>query len=106
MSDFFSVDRDVAGFGGTLVRATDEALLEHDVRYWSGPRSLRLWLPKAGAGFAQRDGSAHLAAGGTLRSLRETLERTLDDEIEGGVGRARRTGLAPTEEASVLAALR
>ena len=42
---------------------------------------------------------------GPLRPLGETLARVRDDERERGVDRERRSGLTPTEERGVLAAL-
>ena len=89
-------------FRGELVSVDDAALLASGVQYWAGPRSLPLWLPLSDAAFAQRDGSVYLASGGTLRPLRETLARTLEDEIARGVDRPRRSGLTPDEESVVL----
>ncbi|MDL9977808.1 NAD-dependent epimerase/dehydratase family protein [Microbacterium sp. ASV49] len=94
----------VTGFEGELVHLDDDRLLECGVNYWSGPRSLPLWIPAEDVGFAQRDGSAFLASGGTLRPLDETLQHTLDDEIARGVDRPRRAGLTAAEESEVLAA--
>jgi len=102
MSAFFEAAREVTGFHDDLVAVSDEVLLEHDVRYWAGPRSLPLWLPIADAGFAQRSGDAFLVSGGALRPLRETLTRTLEDEIERGLDRPRGSGLTAAEEAAVL----
>jgi len=73
------------------------------VRYWSGPRSLPLWLPAEWSGFAQRNGAAYLASGGTLSPLPETLRRTVDDERRRGLDRARLSGLTLAEEAAILA---
>ncbi|MDG6104785.1 NAD-dependent epimerase/dehydratase family protein [Dactylosporangium aurantiacum] len=69
-----------AGFGGdgTLTWVPQDFLTEHDVRPWSGPRSLPLWLPLPEfAGFLTRDTSAALAAGLRTRPLRETAADTL-----------------------------
>lgn len=103
MSDFFEMACEAAGFEGELVSMDDDALLAHEVKYWSGPRSLPLWLPADWRGFAQRDGSAYLAAGGTLSPLPETLRRTTDDERRRGLDRSRRAGLTLAEEAAILA---
>lgn len=102
-ADFLTLVRDVASVDVETVPVDDATLLAHDVRYWAGPRSLPLWVPAADAGFGQRDGSAYLAAGGTLRPLRETIERTLADEVARGVERPRRSGLTVDEERDVLA---
>ena len=80
-------------------------MYKRQVQYWSGPRSLPLWIPAQDVGFAQRSGSAFRAAGGTLRPLHTTLQRTLDDEIARSVDRPRRAGLTPAEEAEVLSSL-
>jgi 2'-hydroxyisoflavone reductase len=105
MEAFLAAAARAAGFEGALVAASDEELLAHDVRYWAGPRALPLWLPAANSGFAQRDGSAFLAAGGSVRPLDETLALVLADERGRGVARSRRSGLTAAEEADVLAAL-
>lgn len=103
LEDFFTEARSVTGFDGEVVEADDPWLLQHDVRYWAGERSLPLWIPVEDAGFARRSNAAYLAAGGTVRPLADTLRRTLDDEIGRGVDRERRSGLAEAEEAAVLA---
>lgn len=105
MADFFDMACAVTGFDGELVAVDDDALLAQDVRYWSGPRSLPLWLPATDLGFMQRDGAAFLASGGSLRPLRDTLARSLEDEIRRGPGRARRSGMTPAEEEAVLRAV-
>src|SRR6266567_6363368 len=57
----------------------DRAFLEsHDIRRWSGPRSLPLWLPLPDyAGFATRDTSPARDSGLTVRTLSETARDTL-----------------------------
>lgn len=101
---FLADVRAVTATRSELVPVDDTTLLAHGVRYWAGPRSLPLWLPAADAGFALRDGSAYLAAGGTLRPLRDTITRVLADEVARDVDRPRRSGLTPDEEQAVLAA--
>jgi nucleoside-diphosphate-sugar epimerase len=103
MDEFFAAVRAATGFDGELVVADDAWLLDHDVRYWAGPRSLPLWLPADATGFARRDGAAYLAAGGTVRPLEDTVARTLADEVARGAGRRRRAGLDPDDEAALLA---
>jgi hypothetical protein len=56
-------------------------------------------------GFMTRSNAAYLAAGGRLRSLRDTLERTLADERARGLDRERRAGLSRTDELELIAAL-
>jgi nucleoside-diphosphate-sugar epimerase len=81
----------------------DRAFLEeHDIRRWSGPRSLPLWLPLPDyAGFATRDTSPARAAGLTVRPLAETARDTLAwAQAAGG----RVTGLTVDEERAALEA--
>ena len=105
MADFFAAVAAVTGFSGRLVQADDEWLLDHDVHYWMGPRSLPLWLPATEVGFATRANEAFLAAGGSLRPLPETIARALGDERRLGDDRDRRSGLTPDDEAGVMAEL-
>ena len=102
MDAFFHDACAAASFDGELITVDDEILLAHDVAYWAGPRSLPLWIPAADSGFARRDGSRFLTTGGTVRPLRETVVRTLDDEITRGINRTRRSGLTAAEESVVL----
>lgn len=95
----------IAGFTGETIEAPEDWLIERDVSYWSGPRSLPLWLPAADVGFAQRSNSRFLEADGHLRSLTETLEATLAFERERGLGRSRKAGLTRDEELALLGEL-
>ncbi|WP_209559333.1 NAD-dependent epimerase/dehydratase family protein [Frigoribacterium sp. PvP032] len=94
--------RVAAGTDPELVPVDDAWLLERDVRWWAGPRSLPLWLPLEASGFARRSTAAFRAAGGTTRPLAETTARVRDDELARGVDRPRRAGLSPDEEAALL----
>src|SRR5256885_5256509 len=79
----------------------DRAFLEsHDIKRWSGPRSLPLWLPPPDfAGFAPRDTSPARACGLTLRPISETARDTLFwAQTAGGPV----TGLTADEEKAVL----
>lgn len=105
MPDFFADVAAVTGFSGRLVQADDDWLLDHDVHFWMGPRSLPLWLPATEVGFATRANEAFLAAGGSLRPLRETIARALADERRLGGERDRRSGLTPDVEADLVAEL-
>jgi 2'-hydroxyisoflavone reductase len=81
----------------------DRAFLEsHDIRRWSGPRSLPLWLPLPDfAGFATRDTSPARDAGLTVRTLAETARDTLSwARTAGGTV----TGLTADEESAALKA--
>lgn len=106
MAEFLAATAEVTGFDGELEQAPDAWLLDHEVRYWAGPRSLPLWLPAEAVGFSRRSIDAFLSAGGTLRPLRETIERTLADEQRRGLDRPRRSGLSAAEEEQLLAELR
>jgi 2'-hydroxyisoflavone reductase len=96
------VEEVVAAVGGraNLVWATAQFLLERDVTYWSGPRSLPLWLPEESRGMTSHDVAAAFAAGLTTRPIGETARDTLAwlrSEEE-----APRTGLTRAEEQDLL----
>lgn len=97
--------RAVAGHTGAVVEASPAWLVEQGVGYWTGPRSLPLWLPEDLRGFSRRSNAAFRTAGGTLRSVQETLGDTLDDEASRGLERERRSGLTRREERDLLAML-
>jgi 2'-hydroxyisoflavone reductase len=81
----------------------DRAFLERqDIRRWSGPRSLPLWLPLPEfAGFATRDTSPARDSGLTVRTLSETARDTLSwARTAGGAV----TGLTADEESAALKA--
>ena len=88
----------VAGHVGELISADDDWLIGQTVHFWAGPHSLPLWLPRKDAAFARRSRSRYLAAGGTERSLTQTLEDVLADERTRGLDRERRSGLTREEE--------
>jgi len=88
----------VAGHDGELISANDDWLTAQNVNFWAGPHSLPLWLLRSDAGFARRGRSRYLAAGGTERSLTQTLEDVLADERTRGLDRERRSGLTREEE--------
>lgn len=73
------VDEVVTAVGGAarMVWASADFLLERDVAYWSGPRSLPLWLPEDSRGMTAHDISAAFAAGLTTRPIGETAIDTL-----------------------------
>ncbi|PPF55970.1 reductase [Clavibacter michiganensis] len=101
--EFLSAVQAATSFTGDFVYATDARLLELDVRYWSGPKSLPLWLPADAIAFAERSNAAYLAADGPVRPLADTINRMLQDELARGLDRERRSGLSLSEEAAVLA---
>jgi nucleoside-diphosphate-sugar epimerase len=105
LGDALGRARRIAGFTGDLLEADDDWLVERDVHYWAGPRSLPLWLPPEDAPMTTRSNAAYRAAGGTLRDLDETLRDVLTDERARGLDRARRAGLSRPEEIELLARL-
>jgi nucleoside-diphosphate-sugar epimerase len=92
----------VAGHTGELITAEDDWLTAHGINYWAGPRSLPLWLPRSDAAFAQRSRSRFVEAGGTERSLQNTLQAVLADERARGLDRERRSGLTQQEQRVLL----
>jgi nucleoside-diphosphate-sugar epimerase len=90
-----------AALGGTgsLTWVPQEFLVDHDVRVWSGPRSLPLWLtlPEYG-GFLTRDVTPSLAAGLRTRPLPETAADTLAAFSDS----RHITGLTEEEEVALL----
>ncbi|MBD3943723.1 NAD-dependent epimerase/dehydratase family protein [Microbacterium sp. NEAU-LLC] len=105
LADVLDLARQIAGHSGAAVAASDQFLVDHDVAHWAGPRSLPLWLPGDMPGFMTHRNAIFRAAGGTLRPLRETLERTLADERARGLDRERRAGLVRSDELALLAEL-
>lgn len=105
LSELLALAAEVAGHTGRIIEADDAWLAEHEVEHWMGPRSLPLWLPREMVGFSTRSNAAYRAAGGSLRSIRDTLERTLADERDRGLDRERHSGLSRAEEVALLAAL-
>jgi 2'-hydroxyisoflavone reductase len=102
LADALDLAAAVAGFSGRRVEAADDWLVEADVHYWAGSRSLPLWLPLEDAPMTTRSNSAYLAAGGTLRDIVETLRDILADERARGLARERRSGLTRAEELELL----
>ena len=105
LADLLQLAREVAAHSGELVEAGDDWLTAHEVAHWAGPKSLPLWLPRDMPGFSTRTNTAYRGAGGHLRPLRETLERTLADERTRGLDRERKSGLTRPEELALLAEL-
>ncbi|PJJ78367.1 nucleoside-diphosphate-sugar epimerase [Salinibacterium amurskyense] len=100
--EFMKLTADVAGFTEGFEQRDDEWLTDHEINYWAGPRSLPLWIPANDAGFLQRNNARYRAAGGTLRPLRDTIARTLNDELARGRDRPRTAGLNAHDEALAL----
>ncbi len=96
------VDQVTAAVGGeaNVTWAPADFLLERDVHYWSGPRSLPLWLPEDSRGMTAHDVSAAFAAGLTTRPIGETATDTL--AWLRSVPNPPRTGLTRAEEQDLL----
>ncbi|SDG78590.1 NAD-dependent epimerase/dehydratase family protein [Microbacterium sp. 77mftsu3.1] len=105
LADVLTVARETAGHTGEMHAAPTDWLERHGVAFWSGPRSLPLWLPADVPGFAARSGAAYRAAGGGIRPLSETVDRVLADERARGVARSRAAGLERAEELALIDAL-
>ena len=84
----------------TMVWAPADFLLEREVTYWAGPRSLPLWLPGDARGMTSHDVSAAFDAGLTTRPIGETAVDTLA-WLRANPDAAR-TGLSRAEEQDLL----
>ena len=101
-----ALSAEVAGFTGDQLIAGESWLREHVVEEWMGPRSLPLWLPASHHGMGLMDDTRALAYGLERRSLRATLEDTLEDERARGLDRERRAGLSRADELELIDELR
>lgn len=89
-----------------LVTASAEWLAEHDVTPWMGPRSLPLWVGDDDwAGFCDRDNTAALDAGLTLRPDAELFRDAGAWELTRPTDRPRAAGLSDADERDLLARL-
>jgi hypothetical protein len=91
--------REVTGAEVESIRVPPEWLRGQGVEEFSGERSLPLWIcdPDA-AGHNNRDTAAAVAAGLKWRPIRELVRSSLVWELERGLGRRRKAGLAPEQE--------
>jgi nucleoside-diphosphate-sugar epimerase len=94
---------DVVGSDVELVPVAPEVLEAAGVDTWAGPKSLPLWLPPSHYGMASIDASKPMAAGLTIRPLRDATLGALEHERFLGLDRPRKAGLTPAEEAEILA---
>ena len=100
LGDLVDQVSEAVGGDATVVWAPADFLLEREVSYWSGPRSLPLWLPEDARGMTSHDVSAAFEAGLTTRPIGETAADTLAwlrDTPD-----AHRTGLSRAEEQDLL----
>ncbi|GAA2988916.1 nucleoside-diphosphate-sugar epimerase [Microbacterium terrae] len=103
--DVLELARTAAGHTGEVVVEPADELIAHGVAHWAGPKSLPLWLPDDMPGFMTWRNEGFRGAGGTLRPLAETVDRTLADERARGLDRERRAGLTRADELAILGAL-
>ena len=96
------VDEVAKAVGGdaTVLWAPADFLLEREVTYWAGPRSLPLWLPDDARGMTSHDVTASFEAGLTTRPIGETAVDTLA-WLRANPD-APRTGLSRAEEQDLL----
>jgi nucleoside-diphosphate-sugar epimerase len=93
--------------GPELTWVDQDFLLAQGVRPWAGGRSLPLWVPlPAYAGFLTRDVSASQAAGLRTRDVADTARDTLTWLADRPAAPGDGDGLAPAEEAAILATWR
>ncbi|MDQ0642092.1 NAD-dependent epimerase/dehydratase family protein [Microbacterium murale] len=97
--------RTATAHDGEVITADDGWLEARGVEFWSGDRSLPLWLPMDMGGFMTRSNAAYRAAGGILTPLETTIARIVEDERARGVNRERRAGLTRDEESALLETL-
>lgn len=103
-SELLAQVADGVGADPELVAVAPEALAEHDVAPWAGPRSIPFWAADlVGAGFMAHDVTSSLAAGLTIRPFADTARDTL--AWLRATPDAKVTGLTRDEEQEVLAAV-
>jgi nucleoside-diphosphate-sugar epimerase len=92
----------VAGGDAELVPVSEAKLIEQGVNYWSGPRSLPLWIPGELELARNWDVRPAIDAGLRFRSVEDTAAGALAYERELGLDRPRKAGLTPSEENQLL----
>lgn len=104
LGDVLAAAARAAGFTGSVVPVSDDALEDAGVEQFMGHRSLPLWLvdPAWGA-FMDRSGEAAAAAGLRQRSVEQTMADTLAWESSLGTGRSRElAGLDRADELALI----
>jgi 2'-hydroxyisoflavone reductase len=100
LGDLVDEVTEAVGGNAQVVWAPADFLLERDVAYWSGPRSLPLWLPEEARGMTAHDVTASFEAGLSTRPFGETAVDTLA-WLRANPD-APRTGLSRAEEQDLL----
>jgi nucleoside-diphosphate-sugar epimerase len=108
-SEHLSIAQRAVGWSGTLVAADEAWLVDRQVGYWAGPRSLPLWLPTELVALAAHDSSRAVGLGLRRRPLEESLRDGADqaaaDAPAGPAAGERRAGLTDDAERALLAEL-
>lgn len=104
-SEHLSFAQRAVGWSGTLVAADEAWLVEREVGYWAGPRSLPLWLPAELAALAAHDSSRAVALGLRRRPLEQTLRDGAASALADTTAVERRAGLTDDAERELLAEL-
>lgn len=104
LSEFLAIARTTADNEGAVVSAREHWLRERKVNYWTGPRSLPLWLSSSQdlAGYNQRDDRAFMETGGVRRTVAATLQDTLETERANGLDRPLNAGLTRFQEVELI----
>jgi 2'-hydroxyisoflavone reductase len=92
----------VAGGDAELVPVSEAKLIELEVNYWSGPRSLPLWVPLDLDITRNWDVQPAIDTGLKFQPVEDAVLSSLAYERELGLDRPRHAGLTPQEEAHVL----
>lgn len=98
--------RQIAGHTGDVVPADPDWLTAHEVAYWSGPKSLPLWLPADHELTVPRSGAKAAVAGLSRRPMEEFITDVLADETARDLQRSRSAGLSRAEELELIADVR
>ncbi|WP_037364891.1 NAD-dependent epimerase/dehydratase family protein [Nakamurella lactea] len=94
--------REIAGHTGDVIGRDPEWLTAQEVGYWSGPKSLPLWLPADHELAVPRTGDKATAAGLVRRPMTELVADVLADEIARGLDRDRGAGLTRATELELI----
>ncbi len=106
-ADVLSAAASAADAAPEFVAAPPDWLVARQVGYWSGPRSLPLWLPAADAvGFGTRADARALDWGLRRRPLEETFADSVPEERALDPDAVRRSGLRRSDELVLIEDLR
>ncbi|MDQ6657227.1 MAG: NAD-dependent epimerase/dehydratase family protein [Actinomycetota bacterium] len=106
VGELLDAAKEAAGFTGETVAVEPDWLIDQQVAYWAGPRSLPLWLPAGHELLVRRTAAKAVAAGLDRRAYAELAADVLADERDRGVDRERQAGLTRAEELELINAWR